>query len=387
MTSPNGSLGASGSEERAVALDALRGIALFGVLLVNLITAFRVSLFEHYFLPGAASGSPWDRAVARVLEVGIEHKAFILFSLLFGVGLAVQHERTRARGIAFTPYVARRLAMLLGIGVTHLVLIWNGDILTLYAVVGVLAAPLLRLPVRALLPIGLLLVVLQVMPLGLPTPFASQAAMQEHIDAARLAYGFGSFGDVLSFRVHELRPIAALLLWSVPRTLGLFLLGACAWRSGIFRGERRALVRMLALIGIVAGGAAVWAASSGVDLGRWREVVGSWGAILLAFGYAATVLVAFERPRAARVLSVLAPLGRMALTSYLTQSIVLGFIFYGYGLGLFGRLGEARAAAIGIALYIAQAVLSALFLRRCRFGPVEWLWRSFTYGAWQPMRR
>ena len=89
----------------------------------------------------------------------------------------------------------------------------------------------------------------------------------------------------------------------------------------------------------------------------------------------------------ARVLSVLAPLGRMALTSYLTQSIVLGFIFYGYGLGLFGRLGDARAAAIGIALYIAQAVLSALFLRRCRFGPVEWLWRSFTYGAWQPMRR
>jgi uncharacterized protein len=131
----------------------------------------------------------------------------------------------------------------------------------------------------------------------------------------------------------------------------------------------------------------MWATNGGMDLRAWRDVAAGWGTDLLAFGYGAAVLVGFERPRIARVLALLAPLGRMALTNYLTQSIVLGAIFYGYGLGLFGRLGEARAAEIGVTLYLVQAVVSALWLRRYRFGPVEWLWRSFTYRKRQPMVR
>ena len=91
--------------------------------------------------------------------------------------------------------------------------------------------------------------------------------------------------------------------------------------------------------------------------------------------------------RGLRALSVLAPVGRMALTSYLVQSLVLGALFYGWGLGLFGRLGEASAAVIALAIFLAQMVASALWLRWFRFGPVEWLWRSFTYGSKQPLRR
>jgi uncharacterized protein len=378
----------SGSSERTPSLDALRGLALLGVLVVNLVTAFRVPLWEM-FLPSSMGTSEADHVVARIITIGLEFKAFILFSFLFGVGLTVQSERTRARHASFAPIAARRLAMLLAMGLAHMFLVWNGDILTLYAVVGTIGALVLglRLSARALVPIAIALFVVQFLPLPFPTPFPSYDAMRSHIEGARMIYRFGTFSAILAFRIHEVRPISSLLLWSMPRTLGLFLLGSAAWRAGIFRGERRRLVRVIAAIGIVIGGAATWIAATRTDLRSWGEVIGGSGAIFLALGYGAAFITAFERPRIARVLSALAPLGRMALTSYLTQSIVLGFLFYGYGFGLFGRLGEARAAAIGLVIYVAQAVLAAMWLRRFRFGPVEWLWRSVTYAARQPLRK
>jgi uncharacterized protein len=377
--------------ERAVALDALRGVALFGVLLVNLLTIFRVSLFAQ-FLPNA--GLPQSRAdhvVSRVLVIGLEFKAFTLFSLLFGIGLAAQHERTRGRGIAFGRYAARRLGFLLVLGLAHLFLVWNGDVLTLYAVLGIIAAPLLGLSTRVLLVLAVALLAAHLYPLPFPPPFASFSALRNHVLEANRVYATGSFGEALAFRIREVRPIANLLLWTTPRVLGLFLLGACAWRKGVFRGEQRMLVRIVAAGGLALGATLSWAAATdSVDLGTWRDVVGHGASLVLALGYASAVIVAFERPGLARVqsaLGLLAPLGRMALTSYLTQSIVLSVLFYGWGFGLFGRLGEAEAAAIGVAIFVVQAVVSAAWLRRYRFGPIEWLWRSFTYGERQPMRR
>lgn len=394
MTSPKGSPIAG--SERAIALDALRGVALFGVLLVNLLTIFRVSLFAQ-FLPSASAGLPESRAdqvVARILVIGLEFKAFTLFSLLFGVGLAAQHERTRARDGSFAGYAARRLGFLLALGLAHLFLVWNGDVLTLYAVLGIIAAPLLALPTRALLGLALAVFVAHLYPLPFPPPFPSYAALREHVLEANRVYATGTFGEVLAFRIREVRPVAALLFWTTPRVLALFLLGACAWRRGVFRDEQRKLVRVVAVVGILLGGALSWAASSdAVDLRTWRDVVSRTASLVLALGYASAVLVVFERPgwpglRCARAaLTLLAPLGQMALTSYLTQSIVLSAIFYGWGLGLFGRLGLGSAAAIGVAIFVAQAAFSAAWLRRYRFGPVEWTWRSVTYGARQPMRR
>ena len=354
------------------------------MLIVNLVTIFRVSLFEQFLpvaeqfqTPGGASAA--DHVVARVISIGLEGKAVALFSLLFGIGLAAQRERTRTKTVAFGAYIARRLAFLLA-------LIWNGDILALYALVGVLAALLSGLSTRVLLVIAAGLFAAQALPLPFPTPFASYEAMRLHVGLARQAYGWGTFREVLVFRVHEVRPIAALLLWISPRTLALFVVGVCAWRAGLLRGERRGLVGVLALVGITTGAGVAWAGLSGVHFGKWNDAIYSWAGMLLAIGYGASFLRLFERPRMARVLSALAPLGRMALTSYLTQSVVLGLLFYGYGLGLFGHIGEAVATILGIGIFTIQVVVSALWLRRYRFGPVEWLWRSFTYGAWQPMR-
>ena len=157
-----------------------------------------------------------------------------------------------------------------------------------------------------------------------------------------------------------------------PRTIGLFLLGAFAWRTGILQNPPRRLLSIAApCIGL---GAAL--ILSGAE---------ALGTILLALGYGAAIIGFANLERGKALLGWAAPLGRMAFTNYLAQSLIFGWIFYGYGLGLFGRLGVAHALAIGIAVYAGQVLFSAWWLRRYRYGPVEWLWRTLMYGAPQPM--
>jgi len=370
------------AEERLLHVDVLRAIALFGVLIVNLLTEFRVSIFTQFF--GPADGSPIDRAIDRVVSIGIESKAFILFSLLFGVGLAIQLDRAALRGRAFLPHAARRLGILLAIGLAHLLLVWNGDILTEYAVAGLIALTFLRAPTRVLFAIAVVALVVFVAPLPYPAPFASDDAMAAHVATANRIYAHGTFGDVLAFRIHELPPILALDFGALPRTIGLFALGMWAWRVGIIERphDHVRLLATVAIVGITIGMAGTLGASRAPS---WESVIAESSAIVLGLGYAAAFLVAFERPIVRRALRALAPLGRTALTNYLAQSVVLGFVFYGYGLGQFGAMSVTRAAILGVAVYAAQAMVSALWLARFQFGPVEWLWRSATYGAWQAM--
>jgi uncharacterized protein len=122
-------------------------------------------------------------------------------------------------------------------------------------------------------------------------------------------------------------------------------------------------------------------------LGRMRNPATALSLVPLALAYVAALLLFLSREPGGERFGWLVPLGRMALTNYLAQSIVLGFVFYGYGLGLFGRLSSAEALPIGLTLYAAQIAASAAWLRRFRFGPAEWLWRSATYGRWQPWSR
>ena len=122
-------------------------------------------------------------------------------------------------------------------------------------------------------------------------------------------------------------------------------------------------------------------------LGNGRFSVDRLAGVLLAIGYGAAALAALNTPTGSRLLGWAAPLGRMAFTNYLAQSVIFSWIFFGYGFGLFGRVGVVTALAIGIAVYAAQVVLSTWWLRYYRFGPVEWLWRSLMYGVPQRLRR
>ena len=379
--------------ERIDAIDVLRGVALLGVLAMNVVTIFRVSIFER-FLPQKPPASPIDSAVETILMLAVDLKALALFSLLFGAGLAIQFERL-AKSERRTSLLVRRLVVLLAFGLIHLCLIWNGDILTEYALAGFIVLPFLfgprwLLAVAALASLGLYLE-MQVFPP--PGWWPSTTALRQDVAEATRIYATGGFLDVLAFRLRELPLFVPLHFFIFPRTIGLFLLGAFAWRTGILRNPPRHLLFSIAAACIGLGAALILAHAGGLIAGgsiaggRIRALAEPLGTILLALGYGAAIIGIANLESGKRLLGWAAPLGRMAFTNYLAQSLIFGWIFYGYGLGLFGRLGVTSALAIGVAVYAAQVVFSAWWLRRYRYGPVEWLWRTLMYGVAQPMRQ
>ena len=350
--------------DRYAPLDILRGIALYGVLTVNLQTLFRVSLFARI----AGEDRPSDatgRLLLNAMGTLMEFKAFTLFSFLFGVGIALQAQRMEGRGS--TPrFLLRRFFVLLIFGLIHLYLIWNGDILALYAVCGFLLIPLLRLPPIWMALGGALLIGWSGFG-SIPIPFPGTAALRAQAAEAVTVYGSGGFAEILAFRVDETnRFILPLLGLTLPRTLGVMMLGIAAWRSGLLKAGRRWWPAILTV--------SVLAAIAGV---YWSDdVAEQFG---LAFAYAAVVLLWIRNA------PLLAAAGRMALTNYLTESMVFSIVFYGYGFGMFGRAGVAPVFLWGTAFYMAQLLFSRWWLGRFRFGPFEWVWRSLTYGRRQPM--
>lgn len=376
----NGNWAPTAPGERYPQIDVLRGLALFGVLLVNIETLFRVPLLEH-ILSHKTGASQADRIVAMLIASALEFKALTIFSFLFGVSIAIQAERSATRSVSTRSFLVRRMGWLFLMGTVHLFLVWNGDILALYAICGILLLPALNLPWPALVLIGAGAIVFpEVVSLGLPLPAGKQA--EELIGQAREVYGNGGFLSILKFRWHEAWALIVTLLRAIlPRTVGLMYLGMAAWRSGILREpeKHRGKLWMFLAVGL-AFGAAVMALP--------RVLVGlSFSApILVALAYTSAVLL-WLKPSRTTFLPGFRAIGQMALTNYLAQSFILSFVFYGYGLGLFGRLGSSSAACIGVLLYALQIHFSKLWLARYRFGPFEWLWRSTAYGKRQPIRR
>ncbi len=379
---------------RIEGIDVLRGLALFGVLAINIVFEFRVSIFEQ-FLPPAGTIPAIDRALSDVLAAAIELKALALFSFLFGVGLAIQFDRLINNPRRLTLLI-RRLVVLLGIGAAHLFLLWNGDILVEYAMAGLVVLPFLFGPRwLTLLVAAASLVLFLTMPLLPPVvQFPSHFWIFEHIAEATRAYGDGGFLDVLAFRVREIPAFFPLHVLIFPRTIALFLFGVLAWRSGILQraSEHKSLLFSIAMGGVLFGGALTVVAQERdlfgwPSLGRAHEVMVErrLGGVVLAAGYAASIVGLASVPAGQRMLAWAAPVGRMAFTNYLGQSLILGWIFYGYGFGLFGKLSVSTAFTIGVVVYAMQAAISAWWLGRYRYGPVEWLWRSLMYGGWQPM--
>ena len=339
------------------------------MLIVNLITALRVSIFQQFLEP---PGSIAERVVAVVFE----EKAFSLFSLLFGIGLAIQFDRLKALGRPLY-WLTRRLAVLLIFGLIHLLLIWNGDILTEYALAGLVALPFLLLrPAALLLAAFGFVVVYAVGPALYSVPWPDAGALQLHVAAANRVYSTGSFAEIVQFSLRELPLFFSLHAWVFPRTLALFLFGMFLWRAGILRRAHELKDEMIAaaVVGIAIGAA--------LHSGAYRNL----GIVLWALGYGAALVALAQLSITRGLLAAFAPLGRMAFTNYVMQSVIFAFIFFGYGLGQFGRMGATMGLAIGVAIYVAQLALSKWWLRRYRFGPLEWLWRSLMYGSAQPFR-
>lgn len=389
--------------ERHELLDALRGFALFGVLLVNLRS---LSLYD--FLPAgeraALASAGLDAWLAPFMAALVDGTSITLFSLLFGVGFAIQQQRAADQPEGKRRYV-RRMVLLFGFGLVHAYFFWWGDILRYYAVLGLLLVPLARLSGPWLAGLGVALCVLApvllqpVVPGLLPT----QVSSAESAGRALSAFQSTDIGTMLAGNLErDLRMRVAV--WFLPAyVLGRLMIGAALGRSGVLQRPAQHLRfwrRLFLAMFLFGGGLTVFFAlrPTGVfddampwlagEAGRTALRLGRFAAPLaLGLLYLAGFVLLFQRPGARRFLAWLAPLGRMALTHYIGQTMFAVAIFYGVGLGVGPRFGLAGTLVASLAILALQVLASRWWLDRFRFGPLEWLWRSLTYGQPQPMRR
>ena len=401
--------------ERIATLDALRGFALFGILLMNIEGFVGPTLVSTTGLDPALTGA--DRTVDALIYFFVQGKFFTLFSLLFGMGFAVMSQRAEAAGRPFGGVYWRRGLVLLGFGLLHGVLVWSGDILLIYALLsffllafrpappswlawlgaaGCLAAPAM------LLGLGVLAWLMSLSPdgaAGWDQSMAEQGArMAAALDSARQAYGSGSYLEATAQRLRDLGMFLMSLPVLGPLLFGMFLLGAALMGSGAMGAPERfprlfTAMRWVALpLGLMAM-AASYALEPSVPTDRYDMPVAAaqalWmlASVLMCLGYTGWLVRFFSQGAGARLAAWLAPAGRMALSNYLLQSLLCTGIFYGYGLGYFEQLPRAWQPLLVLVMFVLQVLLSHAWLARFRFGPAEWLWRTLTYLKPQPMRR
>lgn len=362
-------------QERIGPLDVLRGFALLGVFLVNMVDFSSSALRTESF---GLRGNWLDQSVDVVIALFAITKFYLLFSLLFGIGFAVQMRRAQTTTRGFVGFYLRRLLVLLLIGLVHATLIWDGDILRLYAVAGVLLLLVRHWSDRVLLGLAAAIALVgfayfSFVPLGA----ASTSTQAGEIEI----YRHGSYLDLVLHRWNQ--PL--MLDIQIPMVLVMFLVGLVVGRAGLldqaatYRPFLRRAWPWVLPFALIGNGLFLLGADQGIP---WLISLGIHvGAPLLSFVYVAWVLLGAEQLR------FLAPVGQMALTNYLAQSLIGTTLFYGYGGGLYDQVGPTLTLGLVLVIFTLQLFLSQAWLKQYRFGPMEWLWRSLTYGVWQPLRR
>lgn len=395
---PEKTLGPVGAGERVAALDVLRGVAILGILVVN------VELFRgpEYLLDFAGLGglTGLDAALSALISVFAESKFITTLAFLFGLGFALQGIRAESRGTSPGRLLAVRMAVLLLFGVAHAILVWSGDILVTYALIGFVFLLFHRRQPRTLLVwaalavavpllLALLFVALILLAASLDGGAEAAGAQEAQLDFFRdfaetseAAYTSGSYAEMVAQRLRELLFLLPISLFIFgPLVLAMMLLGAAVARSGWTADPsgHRSGIRRAAVVGLGGGlplnifyGISQYAfdpqTSPVAALGLFALLL---GAPLLAVGYIATITLLVERSRGGAITRRLSAVGRLALTNYLVQSLVMTAIFYGFG--LYGSVGLAPALAIAAVVLALQLVLSPLYLQRFSRGPAEWL--------------
>jgi len=391
-------------QERVEAMDVLRGFALLGVFVVNMLF-FAAPYQTTLMRPWPEAAQPWFMAFLLLFWQG---KFYCLFSFLFGMGFAEQVDRLQGRGEAPGPIYRRRLAWLLVIGLAHGLLIWMGDILSIYALLGFLLLLFRTRQQKTLLVWALCLIavpallfgaIFLLMKLAQSVPQAAaqmaEAARQQDLRVGEAIarsfriYGHGPYGDLFWLRAKELGMNYGMTLSMAPQILAMFLLGAWTSRRGVLKhpGAHRGLVSKVLGIGLAIGllGNAfnVWCSAKGMPprnpLALLGMAVYSFAAPALTLAYAAGILRLLQGGAAA-LFRPLAWNGRMALTNYLMHSVVFTFVFYFFGLGLFGKISTVQGFCMALGLWLLQIPLSRWWLSQHPMGPAETVWRRLTYG-------
>jgi uncharacterized protein len=412
---PSPSFGPTPKTDRLASIDFVRGLALLGILLVNAAMFFGpVSVLMG---PSAIAGMPAPDRLAHLLIVSLCQGKFIsIFSMLFGYGLLGQIEKVHAADRSSVGFVLRRLGTLAVFGLLHAVALWYGDILFIYAVLGgwlllargARARPLLLVAV-VLLSISVILragveLFNAMVPLGLgpALPAAAPAdgprgleamwralfipASPVWVSAEIAAYRDGPWTDALAFRlVTWVFIVVTGVLASGWQVLGMFFVGAAMWRVRFFAPEQSALRRRALVclpLGVLLEAAAAWFFWAGLtDRRAWAlgSAIQGISVCVLPVGYLTSLALLADRlPAWAR--GPVSSAGRMALTVYLSESLLATALAYHWGLGWFGRVGARTQSALAVAIWAGLVLFSWAWLSRFEQGPLERLWRRLEYG-------
>ncbi len=418
--------------ERLQSVDVLRGVAVLGILAMN-IYAFAMP-FQAYANPslhGGDSGADYGTWVATHLL--FDQKFMTIFSMLFGAGLVLMAGRAEARGVGFVGVYYARMLWLGLFGLVHAYLLWFGDILFYYAVCGLVLYPLRKLSPRVLIAIGIPVVAVAMLSsvgLGLVCGMlrdagervARQELAGEPVDETdrelaevwgemraefepdretieeQIEIHRGGWLRIARERIEQVLMMQTMMLalfffW---RISGLMLIGMALMKLGVFSARRSTgFYRTCVVVGYGLGLPLAALSAYAMTVHRFDAVklltldghLNYVGSVLVALGHVGLTMLVCRGGLLPGLRRRLAAVGRMALTNYLMQSVLLTTVFYGYGLGLYGQVDRFAQMGFVLAVWALQLAWSAPWLARFRFGPAEWLWRSLTYRRTQPMLR
>lgn len=364
-------------------LDALRGIALLGILIVN-IFIFHAPYLHFSSFYGAFDGVQGE-VVAAVTHFAAGKSLFI-FAFLFGYGMAVQKQ---LKGMAFNAYHVKRMRVLLGVGILHIVLFWFGDILASYAILGGLMLLLIRLSDSRILGLGIFFILVRPLYYFVSICFElPHFEMEAPITMQTFMTTFqeGSYHEIFRLRMQEFYAfMPENIVWFLPKILGLFLIGFYAKnKSFITRITENPLKNWGIFIGLIAV-SLFWIIVKSEFFAKFDlEATPLMRPVLIGINvifetaqgmaYIMGLILIFQK---ARVLTkLLAATGRMALTNYMMQSLICVGIFYSYGLGFYGKLRPSDLVWISIAIFTFNMWSSNWYLKTHSLGPLEYLWRQ-----------
>jgi uncharacterized protein len=401
-------------DERAHVLDALRAFALLGICLANS-AVLSLFVFQRPETMQAMPTASTDKILGFLHFALIEGKFYTIFSLLFGIGFSIILVRNERAGKNPLPIFYRRLIVLALFGLAHLLLLWEGDILLLYALLGMLLPFFRKCSDRTLVILaGVLIIspllfdmvkVLSHNKYNLANPFTRLAMAsddrvgitQENFPTYVVTHR--SFSDLLHWNQSGFFWRWQMLFDTnrLPKVLGIFLIGLYVGRNQIFRQleERKEWLKKVCrwsfAIGLPASIPFAYFEVRGGHLpdpsGLWTTLFYALSVVQLGFAYASGFALLWLKASWKKVLALIAPAGRMALTNYITQTMFGIALYYGIGLGFGGKVGPTYFFPIAIVFWMIQIVWSRAWLSVFRFGPLEWIWRMLTYGKYLPIRK
>lgn len=403
------------ASQRIELLDALRGFAIFGILMVNMPLFFKpmTSMLIGY----TGADSTLEFLSQMFIKFFFEGKFYVLFSMLFGYGFWLFISRTSPDGKSIIPTFRWRVFFLMLFGVAHIIFFWAGDILLWYAILGFVLLLYRKVSDRGLIKWAVWLALVPTLLFSIFALFAflasmdptakeafesglkeNAAAMQMLYDKAFQSYSTGSFSNIVSTRITEYLTLLPGAFFFYPVVLAMFLTGVWAARKGIIKNYYdhlpffRKLLTWGLIIGIPTSAAFAYASTQAPmnEPGTW-SLLGTAGhmvsGIMLSMAYVSTIVLLTAKGSLSKLLKLLAPVGRMALTNYLLHSIICSTLFLPYGFGLFGEIEVWQGILLTIIIFGLQIPFSIFWLKHFNYGPFEWLWRSLTYWKIQPFRK